>query len=211
MKLHPSYDRGVNLLVVTSSENCDTDSWPMVSEVFFRHYQGAFDPEYGALAAAILFSRHCGAVADFDGTKLGIDAARAVRTIVPDVEEIMPIDGSKREIGQGVSSLVVGEAEQILDGRMKPGVVGKSARAITWSGDFLAHGARNSTRFIGGDIFTNALMVTASTNISVALALLIGGRSLRDIYVPTPPKEEAEDFDRIAGGLEYVSIKLRAI
>ena len=50
--------------------------------------------------------------------------------------------------------------------------------------------AYTATQFIGGDIFTNALMVAASTNISVALALLIAGRNVRDIYVPKPPKEE---------------------
>jgi hypothetical protein len=211
MKFSPSYDRGLSLLRVSTSENCDTDSWPMVPEVFFRHYQGAFDPEYSAVAAAMLFSRHCGTVADFDDARMGIDAARAVRAILPEVEEIMPIDGARREIGQGVASLVVGEAERIFDGRMKRGAVGKSARAVTWSGDFLANGAHNSTQFIGGDIFTNALMVAASTNISVALALLIGGRSLRDIYVPAPTEDEQPEFDRLAGGLDLISIKLHAI
>lgn len=198
-------------LNVASTGNCDTDSSALVPQVFFRNFRGAYDPECGAIASSVLFSRYCGAVAEFDNVKLGIDAARAVRTIAPDVEEIMPIDGAKREIGQGTATLVVGEAERLFDGRMRPGATGRSARAITWSGDFLAHGARNSTNAIGGDIFTNGLMVAASTQISVALALLIGGRSLRDIYVPEPANDERTAFDRIAEGLAFMSIKLRAI
>lgn len=209
MKFTPSNDGAA--LAIASAENCDTDSTAMVPQVFFRNFRGSYDPECGAIASTVLFARHCGAVAEFDNVRIGIDAARAVRTIAPDVEEIMPIDGVKREIGQGNAAIVVGEAERLFDGRMRPGVTGRSARAVTWSGDFLAHGARNSTNFIGGDIFTNALMVTASTNISVALALLIGGRSLRDIYVPRPEKHDEGTFDRLAEGLAFVSIKLRAI
>lgn len=209
MKFTPSNDGAA--LAIASSETCDTDSAALVPQVFFRNYRGTYDPECGAIASSILFSRYCGMVAEFDNVKVGIDAARAMRTIVPDLEEIMPIDGAKREIGQGSAAIVVGEAERLYDGRMRPGVTGRSARAVAWSGDFLAHGARNSTNFIGGDIFTNALMVAASTNISVALALLIGGRSLRDIFVPQPAADEQAEFDRIADGLQFMSIKLKAI
>lgn len=211
MKFNVSYDKGVSLYTLTTSENCDTDSWPMVPQVVFRQFQGTYDPEYGAIASAILFSRHCGTVADFAGAKVTIDSARSVRAIVPDIEEIYPIDSVKREIGQGVSSIVVGEASRMYDGRLRPGVVGKAARATTWSGDFVTNGARDSKQFIGGDIFTNALMVASSTNISAALALLLSGRNVRDIYVPKPPKEEEAEFDRIAEGLEHVSIKLNTV
>jgi len=210
MKLTPKHDKWVNLLLVAGTESCDTDSWPMVQELQFRHYRSVLDPEFGAVAAAILFGRHCGSVVEFEGVRLGIDAARAVRAIVPNVEELLPIDGGKREIGQGVATLIVGEAARLLDGNGKTGRVGKSARAVTWSGDFVGR-HRDSRRYVGGDVFTNAALIAGSTEVSAALALLIGGRGLRDIYVPPPTKAEARDFDRIAAGLEFLSVKLRRL
>jgi hypothetical protein len=183
----------------------------MVPQVVFRHFQGNYDPEYGAIASAILFARQCGTVADFSGAKVGIDAARSVRAAAPDVEDVYPVDSVKREIGQGVSSIIVGEARRMFDGRVRPGAVGKAARAVTWSGDFVGDGARDSRGYIGGDIFTNARMVAPAVAVSAALALLLGGRTVRDIYVPEPTDDEADDFDRIAGALEHVAIKVRAI
>ena len=211
MKFNARHEPGNGLVTVTGSDNCDTDSWPLVPEIVFRQYQGSYDPETVAIASTILFSRHCGSVAEFNGAKVGIDAARAVRAIVPDAEDILPIDGMRREIGQGVASLVVGEAERILCDGIPVGRIGRSARAVTWSGDFVSPARRESTHYIGGSVFTNARLVAASTNISVALALLIGGRALRDIYVPAPADDEAADFERIAAGLEFISIKLRAL
>ena len=82
MRLNTQYDKGVNLLAVSSAENCDTDSWPMVPEIQFRNYRGNLNPELGAVAAAILFARHCGTVADFNGAKISIDTARAIRRIM---------------------------------------------------------------------------------------------------------------------------------
>lgn len=210
MKFNPCDDRNASIITVTGSANCDTDSMPLVPQVFFRHYLGAYDPEYGTLAGAILFARHCGSVADFASVKIGIDAARAIRAIVPDVEDVLPIDGMKREIGKGTAALVVGEACQMFGGAAISSV-GRAARAVTWSGDFVTAGTRNSAGYIGGDVFTNALLVAGSTSISVALALLIAGRSLRDIYVPAPPEAEADDLARLSAGLAFVSIKLRTL
>jgi hypothetical protein len=211
MKFASTYDRGAGLLTLASSENCDTDAWPLVPQVFFRHYQGVLDPDLGAVAAAVLFASHCGSVAEFHGAKVGIDVARTIRTVAPDIEDVLPMDGKKREIGQGSSSIVVGAIDRILDGGVDRGAIGKAARVVTWSGDFVPTGERNSSRHIGGDIFTNALLVAKGTSISVAIALLVAGRGLRDIFVPKPPKDEAEEFARIADGLEFVSIKLKAI
>jgi len=209
MKLTAQHDKGVNLLMISSAENCDTDSWPMVPQLQFRHYRGNLDTELGAVAAAILFSRHCGAVADFNGARISLDAARAIRCIMPEVEELFPIHGMKRDIGQGVSALVVGEAQRMFNGG-GVGRVGRSARAVTWSGDFVGGDRRDSTEYVGGDIFTNATLIAGTTEISVALALLVGGKAIRDIYVPPPPKEEAKSFARIAAGLEFVSVKLQS-
>lgn len=211
MRFSPTHDGDGGRMIVASAENCDTDAWPLVPEVEFRRFDGAPDPELGAVAAAILFARHCGAVAEFDGVKVGIDAARAIRRILPDVEELFPIDGMKREIGQGVATLIVGEARRMFDGGGQTGRIGKSARAVTWGGDFVTPARRDSTRYIGGDIFTNAALVAGSTEISAALALLVGGREIRDIYVPPPAKSEEGDFERIADGLEFISVKLRSL
>lgn len=211
MKFSPKHDTSVSLLLVSGAENCDTDSWPLVSQLQFRHFRSALDLEFAAVAAAILFARHCGSVAEFEGARIGIDAARAIRAIVPELEEVHPIDGKKREIGQGVATLIVGEAGRVFDGGGRTGRVGKSARAVTWSGDFVTGGGRDSRRYIGGDIFTNAALVAGSTAISAALALLVGGRALRDVYVPRPTKSEEKDFERIADGLEFISVKLRSL
>lgn len=209
MKFMPTNER--NVLSIAAAENCDTDSLPFVQQVFFRRYQSSFDPEMGAVATAILFAGHCGAVVEFGGAKVGIDAARAIRTIVPDVEEILPLDGMKREIGQGGSSIVVGDADRILGGAVARDGIARSSRIVTWSGDFIGAGERNSSRHIAGDIFTNALLVATSTSISVAIALLVAGRGLRDIFVPKPEKNDAAEFRRLAKGLDFVGIKLRAI
>jgi len=211
MKLSPRHDRGTSQLTVTASDNCDTDSSPMVPEVFFRQYQGDFDPQSAAIAGAILFARHCGSVAEFDGASIGIDAARAVRAIVPDADDVLPIEGARRAIGQGNASIVVGEAERLLGEGIATDRVGKSTRAVTWSGDFVSPATRDSTRSIGGAMFTNARLVAHDTGISVALALLVGGKGLQDIYVPQAPEDETEDFERIARGLDFVGIKLRAL
>lgn len=209
MKFEPTNER--NVLTVSVGENCDSDSLPFVQRVFFRRYQSSFDPENGAVAMAVLFAQHCGAVAEFGGAKIGIDAARAIRAIAPDVEDLLPIDGMKREIGQGSSSIVVGAADRVLDAGVDRGRIGRSARIVTWSGDFVGAGERNSTRHIGGDIFTNALLVARSTSISVAIALFVAGRGLRDIFVPAPPEDEVAEFDRISAGLAFIGVKLRGI
>ena len=211
MKISPTHDKGANLLLVSAVENCDTDSWPLVPQLLFRHYRSTLDLELGAIAAAILFARHCGSVAEFDGARISIDAARAIRGILPEVEELLPINGMKRDISQGVATLIVGEAGRMFDGGGNTGRIGRSARAVTWSGDFVTPTGRNSTECVGGDIFTNATLVAASTEISVALALLVGGRGIRDIYVPRPAGSEREDFQRIAAGLELIGIKLRTL
>lgn len=211
MKVTQRNDHSASLLTLSGAENCDTDSWPIVTQVFFRHYLGAYDAEYAAIAAAIVFARHCGSVAEFVGAKIGIDAARAIRAIVPEIEDVLPIDGMKREIGKGTASVVVCQAGQMFDGGARRGHIGKAARAIAWSGDFVTAADRNSTRYIGGDVFTNALLVAGSTSVSVAIALLVAGRSLGDIFVPAPPKDETKEFDRLARGLDVISIKLAVI
>ncbi len=197
-------------MTVTSGSNCDTDRYPFVPEVEFRCYEGTPDAEASAVGSAILFAGYCGALAEFEGVRVSLDTARAVRQIMPDIEELVPIDGAKREIGQGVSTLIVGEARCMYGADAKPRV-GTSARAITWSGDFVGPGERDSTTYIGGDVFTNARLVAGSTEVSVALALFVGGRSVRDIYVPPPPPEELAAFERVAAGLEHISIKLRSL
>lgn len=199
-----------NVLSVTGAENCDTDSWPMVPEVVFRRYQGTYDPEMGAVAAAILFSSHCGSVAEFDGVNVGIEAARAIRQVASDVEEVLPIDGRKKEMTQGTRAIVVVEAASAFDDGIDLRTVGRSARAVTWSGDSVPSGDRNSTRYVCGEIFTNAELVADKTKTSVALALLLGGRSLRDIYVARQPGE-ARSFEELAEGLDCVGVKLRVL
>lgn len=211
MKFASTYDREASLLTLASSENCDTDAWPLVPQVFFRHYQGSLDPDMGAVATAVLFASQCGSVAEFGGARVGIDIARTIRTVAPDIEDVWPMDGKKREIGQGTSSIVVGAIDRIVDGGVDRRAIGKAARVVTWSGDFVTASERTSARHIGGDIVTNALLVAKSTSVSVAIALLVAGRGLRDLFVPKPPKDEAEEFARIARGLEFVGIKLKAI
>lgn len=209
MKFKTTNER--NVLAVVGAENCDTDAWPLVPEVVFRRYQGTFDPEMGAVAAAILFASHCGAVAEFEGVKVGIDAARAIRRVAPEIDEVLPIDGRKREISQGSRSIVVVEAAAAFDGDRRPGPAGRSARAVSWSGDCVPRGKRNSADYVCGEIFTNAELVSRSTGVSVALGLLLGGRSLRDIYVAPPPRSEKDDLDRISDGLECLGIKVRTL
>lgn len=211
MKLSPKHDRSICHVTVTAGDNCDTDSSPMVPQVFFRQYQGNFDPETAAVASAILFAAQCGSVAEFEGARIGIDAARAVRAIVPDASDVLPIDGAKRAIGQGHTSIVAGEADRLLGAGIAPDRLGKSARAVTWSGDFVSSVTRDSTRYIGGTMFTNARLVAHGTSISVALALLVGGKGVQEIYVPAALDEEAADFERMARGLDFIGIKLRAL
>jgi hypothetical protein len=196
-----------NVLAFTAAENCDSDSWPFLSQVVFRRYQASFDPEIGSVAASLLFSSHCGSVAEFD-VKLGTDAAKTIRRICPAIEEILPIDGLKRDISQGSKSIVVVEA---ADTHTKAAVAGRSARAVTWSGDSVPAGDRDSSRYVCGEIFTNAELVAGKTETSVALALLLGGRSLRDIYVAPPAESEQTAFGRIADGLDCMGIKVRAL
>ncbi len=210
MKISAKHDKGVNLLEVSAVESCDTDSWPLVPQLQFRHYRSTLDPELGAIAAAILFARHCGSVVEFDGAKISIDAARTIRTMLPEVDELLPINGMKRDISQGVATLISGEAGRMFATVGNAKRVGTSARAITWSGDFVTP-TRNSSQYIGGDIFTNAALVTGNTEISVALALLVGGKDVRDIYVPPPERPERERYQRIADGLEHVGVKLRML
>lgn len=211
MKLTPKHERGMALLTVTSRESCDTDVWPMVPEIFFRQYQGTYDPELAAVASAILFGRYCGSVTEFEGGAVGSDAARAIRAIAPTVEDIMPIDGARRELVQGTSAIVVGEAGRLMADGVDGRTVGRATRVTTWSGDFVSPDDRTANGYIGGALFTNAGLVAGSTATSAALALLLGGRALRDIYVPAPPKAERTEFERIGEGLEFVGLKLHAI
>jgi hypothetical protein len=209
MKIRAKHDNRVNLLEVSAAESCDTDSWPLVPQLQFRHYRSTLDPEIGAIAATILFARHCGSVVELDGAKISIDAARAIRTILPEADELLPVNGMKRDISQGVVTLISGEAGRMFATGGAPNV-GTSARAVTWCGDFVTPG-RNSSQYIGGDIFTNAALVAGYTEISVALALFVGGKAVRDIYVPPPEEPEQERYHRIADGLEHVGIKLRML
>ena len=209
MKIRAKHDKGVNLLEVSAAESSDTDSWPLVSQLQFRHYHSTFDPELGAVASAVLFARHCGSVVEFEGTQISIDAARAIRTILPETDELLPVNGMKRDISQGVATLISGEAARMFDSGGSPRV-GTSARAITWSGDFVGPG-RNSNQHIGGDIFTNAALVADRTAVSVALALFVGGKAVRDIYVPPPEKPERERYRRMAEGLEHLGVKLQTL
>ncbi len=200
-----------NVLSVTGVENCDTDSWPLVSEIVFRRYQGTFDPELGAVAAAILFSGHCGTVAEFDGVNVGLEAAKGIRCVAPEIDEVLPIDGRKKEMTQGGRTMVVVEAAEAFDAGIDLRSLGRSARAVTWSGDPVPPDSRDSSEYVCGEIFTNARLVAGGMETSVALALLIGGRSLRDIHVATPKGADPEVFDRVAEGLDCVGIKLRAL
>jgi hypothetical protein len=206
-----SATRESNLLTVSSSENCDTDSWPLVSQVVFRRCPGTFDAEMGAIAAAMLFSSYCGAVAEFDEVRVGTDAAKAIRRIVPEIDEVLPVDGRQREISQGTRSIAVIEAAVAFDGSRRFGAVGRSARVITWSGDTVPPGKRDSSTYVCGEVSTNAELVAKRTGISVALGLMIGGRTVRDIYVVPPDPSEQDVFDRIAGGLELVGVKVRTL
>ncbi|MHA1549624.1 MAG: hypothetical protein ACTSYE_11910 [Alphaproteobacteria bacterium] len=211
MKFHLNHHLGRSLLTVVSSENCDTDSWPMVSDIEFRRYEGTPDPEIGAIGAAILFARHCGDIAEFADSKIGVDTARAIRTILPQVEELHPIDGRQRSISQGVSALIVGEARQIMGGSVATADTGRSAQVISWSGDFVDDSARVSTRHVDGGVFTNARLVAGQVSVSAALALLSGGKNVRDIYVPGPSAEEESDYRRIADGLDFIGVKLHGM
>ncbi len=211
MKIGVRYDRAKSLVLIESAENCDSDSWPLVPDLEFRHFQSAPDREIGAIGAAILFARYCGTVAEFPGARISIDAAKAIRMILPEIEAIHPIDGAKRDISEGVSTLIVGSADRLLGGGPVVGAVGRSPRVITWSGDFVAPSERDSARYVGGDVFTNARLVAGATAVSIALGLLWGGKDVRDIYVPEPPEQERDTFDRIAAGLEFVGVKLYAL
>ena len=209
MKLTTGYDAATNVLTVSATENCDTDGGPLVRQIFFRNFQSRLDPEFGAIAAAMLFGSHCGSMMAFD-TAVSIDAARAIRRIVTDVEELEPINGTRREISQGVASVVVGEPRSLY-GTLKRDHIGKATHVVSWSGDFVEPGGRNSAGYVGGKIFTNALLVAGSTAISGALALLVGGRDTHVIHIPAPAPTEESDFTRISEGLEFIGVKLRAL
>lgn len=211
MKFASAYDQGAGLISLTGSDNCDTDSWPLVPQVFFRHYQATYDPEMGAIASAILFSSCCGSVAEFQGARIGIDAAKAIRTAVPQIDDVLPVEGLKREIGLGVSSIMVGDTASMFNRPAGSDRFVKAARAVTWSGDFVSSANRQSDVHVGGDVFTNASLVAGKTSVSVALALLIAGRRLREIFIPAPSPDETETVDRIGRGLEFVGIKLRTV
>jgi hypothetical protein len=207
MKFYASNHQGISQITFTAQENCDTDAWPLVPQVFFRRYNAAFDPEIGALAATVLFAGHCGTVAEFNGVKLGMDAARAVRRIAPQVEDVLTVDGVRREIAVGSASVAVAEA---ADAYSSGGALLRSGRVVTWSGDFVSQERRTSDQHIVGDVFTNARLVASRTRVSIALALLFAGRRVREIFVPAPPKDEADAFAAIVEGLDFVAIKLRA-
>jgi hypothetical protein len=211
VKLFAQHDKSVNILTLSSVENCDTDSWPIVPDIQFRHFRGAPDAEFAAIAGAILFASHCGSVIEFANARLSIDSARVVRRMVPHLEELAPINGAKRDISQGTLTLIVGEAGRVLRGGIVPANFGQSARMVTWSGDFVGVDKCNSTSHVGGEIFTNAGLVTNGTAISVALALLVGGRTLREIYVPATPEAEREGWERLREGLEFIGIKARTL
>jgi hypothetical protein len=209
MKLTTAHDEATNVLTVQATENCDTDGGPLVRQVFFRNFRSALDPEFGAVAAAVLFGSHCGSIVTFDGA-ISIDAARAIRRIVADVEELEPVNGTRRDISQGVASVVVGEPRALFGG-VKRDHIGKATHVVSWSGDFVEPGQRDSAGYVGGKMFTNALLVAGSTAISSALALLVGGRSTHLIHIPAPALTEETDFTRVSEGLEFIGVKLRAL
>ena len=207
MKFKLEHRGDLRAIIITATENCDTDTRPFVNTAEFRQFDGDFDLSLGCVAASILFSDWCGELMEFQ-SPIGLDYRSAVKTVVDDATDVFPIDAAKREFADGRDTLLVGEANRLVQNGFSP-TQGTPARAITWSGDYAVLADKQGPRdSVQGQMFTNATLVASSTKISVAIGLLVGGRNLREIRVPDVVEQERQSLERMALSLDEIGIRL---
>ncbi|HUV33252.1 MAG TPA: hypothetical protein VMW31_06740 [Devosiaceae bacterium] len=208
MRIEVKHLPDLDTVAMRCTENCDTDSRPLVPEVQFRHCPAAFDPATASVAAAVVFADYCGEVVEFADAPVGLDHRAAVAAILPHATAIYPIDASLKDIRQGRDSIVVCEAAE-LPGRFGTGAAlrGRS-RLITWNGDFIDAESRDPSRHVTGQVATNARLVAGSVAVSLALGLLIGGRNAYGIRIGEPEEPQRRRAASLREALASIGVSV---
>ncbi len=209
MLISAKVDAELRVTTISLAESCHTDSFPIVQELFVAG--AAFDTSSAAfaLACVLLARRHIGEQLDFGGQAIGIETARAIRKICPQLEAVSPVNGLDRSHCTQELDISSGAAR---NDRFR--VAGTDAVPLThidWSGDFVARQTRSSEGFCLGRYFTNAALVADECTVSIALALMHAGNACRSVYVQLPQDPPGLDHPRIREGLATVGIALHIL
>lgn len=208
MKIEVSHQPEFGAVMMRCAENCDTDSRPFVSELQFRHCPASFDAMTACVAAALVFSDFCGELVEFAGVPIGLDHRNAIQAIMPQASAIYPIDASKKDIRQGRDVLVVAEAGRLMGTSWREANSAKTARLVTWSGDFVVAGAPGGDSHLSGQVFTNARLVAGDAAVSLAVGLLVGGRNARMMKVGRLDSSEKANAARYCEGLSFIGVSV---
>ena len=209
MKIQFTQDLATGRLTVTMTENCHGDSGPLINTVCFNGMHEKIATETAALAGAIVASRWCGEVIEFDGLKIGPDIGQAIRLIAPEVGFVQPIDGYRRNLCEGHISILTAPASKISSVLPSRGDGGGLTRLVSWGGEFVQQGRSSSAGYIAGEISTNADILLPEWEVSTCLGLLVGGLGLRSVTLPALDAAERREFERIAMALRNVGVDLR--
>lgn len=209
MLITAKVDAELRVTTISLAESCHTDSFPIVQELFIAG--AAFDTGSAAFAVAcsLLARRHVGEQLDFGGQAVGIDTARAIRKICPQLEAVSPVNGLDRAHCTQELDIASGPARSDRFGVLGTDMV--PLTRIDWSGDFVAHETRSSKGFSLGRYFTNAALVTDECSVSIALALMHAGNACRNVYVQWPQGAPGRDHLKIREGLATVGIALHIL
>lgn len=202
-------DTKLQVTTITLAESCHTDSFPVVQELFVAGAGFDTGSVAFAIACSLLVRRHIGEQLDFGRQPVGIDTARAIRKICPQLETISPVNGLDRSHCTQELDVASGLAR---NGRfLVPGTDMVPLAHIDWSGDFVAHETRSSEGFCLGRYFTNAALVADELSVSIAIALMHAGNSCRNVYVQSPDERLDQDHLKIREGLAAVGIALHVL
>lgn len=205
MRFIVTVDADTRCTAIDISGNCFTDTLPLVPRAIFYNAEFNADGPEMALAAAVLTRRTCGEVFEMVGVKLPLDVAGAVRAMVPQAVNVLPVDGMNCALATGEMSLACMEASQP---RLPPP---GPALQIDWSGDFVERATRRGSNFRYGRYFTNAALLADQVEVSIAIGLLHAGMKCGQLHVPLPPGVLPGRYADIVAALRLVAIDLRLV
>lgn len=200
------YSKATSTVSVLLSENCTTDTLPLVSTIFFENADFDVQDDVFYLACAFLTREYCGEHFELAKHNLKADFVAAIHKLIPAVATVAPIERAHHALAKAEVDIACWPST--TRSFVPPSVTEVTMEGITWSGDPVDRQSRTSDGYVQGRYFTNAHLIADATTVSIAIALMQGGIRTRNIYVPQTSTLTADSVAPLFETLADVGIQL---
>jgi hypothetical protein len=200
------YSKAASTVSIALSENCTTDTIPIVSTLIFENADFDVQDDVFYLACALLTRAYCGEHFEVAKHNLKAEFAVAIQKMIPGLSTVAPIDRAHHALA--TAELDIACWPSSVPTFVPPHGGDVMMIGVNWSGDPVHLRRRSSAGYVQGRYFTNAHLIADPTTISIAIGLMHGGIRCRNLYVPLAAGLTPESFEAISEALADVGIHL---